>query len=128
MLFMVEVPELGPTQLDSSRFGTDFGYGSQRLDVNTVPITLNLGWDRQHVWSREEDLKEFINSGLHPIEEKAQYRMMPDAFVSHKQDLAYLDSLNRQNQSANSSHGFHIRMCDHLASISHHRLLVSAIR
>lgn len=108
MLFMVQVAELGPMQLDNSPFGKDFGYGSQGLDVDSVPITLNLGKHRQHLWSREEDLKEFMNSGLYPIEERTQYRMMLEAFVFHKQDLAYLDSLNQQSQSAASSHGFHV--------------------
>lgn len=107
MLFIVEVAELGPIHLDSSPFGKNFGYGSQGLDVNSVPITLNLGKHRQHVWSREEDLKEFINSGLYPIEERAQYRMMLEAFVFHKQNLAYLDFLNQHGQIAGSSHGFH---------------------
>lgn len=106
MLFMVEVAELGPIQLDSSPFGKDFGYGSRGVDVNSVPITLNLGKHRQHVWSREEDLKEFINSSLYPVEERAQYRMMLEAFVFHKQNLAYLDSLNQQSRIAGSSHGW----------------------
>ena len=108
MLFMVEVAELGPMQLDNSPFGKDFGCGSQKIDINSVRIALNLSKHRQHVWSREEDLKHFINSGLYPIEEKAQYRMMLEAFVFHKQNLAYLESLNQQRQSAGSSHGFHI--------------------
>ncbi len=108
MLFMVEVAELGPTQLDNSPFGKDFGHGSQGLDVNSVPIALNLGKHRQHVWSREEDLKEFINSGLYPIEERAQYRMMLEAFVFHKQNLAYLDSLNQPRQSFASSYELHL--------------------
>lgn len=106
MLFMVEVAELGPMQLDHSPFGKDFGYGSQGLDVNSVPIALNLGKHRQHVWSREEDLKEFIKSGLYPIEEKAQYRMMLEGFVYHKQNIAYLHSLTQHIQSSGSSHGY----------------------
>ncbi|KAL9068449.1 MAG: hypothetical protein Q9161_006200 [Pseudevernia consocians] len=108
MLFMVEVAELGPMQLDNSPFGKDFGYGSQGLDVDSVPIALNLGKHRQYLWSREEDLKEFINSGLYPIEERTQYRMMLEAFVFHNQNLAYLDSLNQQSQGAASSHAFHV--------------------
>ena len=108
MLFMVEVAELGPMQLDNSPFGKDFGYGSQGLDVDSVPIALNLGKHRQYLWSREEELKEFINSGLYPIEERTQYRMMLEAFVFHNQNLAYLDSLNQQSQGAASSHAFHV--------------------
>lgn len=108
MLFMVEVAELGPMQLDNSPFGKDFGCGSQELDISTVRIDLNLSEHRRYVWSREEDLKEFINSGLYPIEEKAQYRMMLEAFVFQRQNLAYLESFNQQRQSAGSSRGFHI--------------------
>ena len=103
MLFMVEVAELGPMQLDNSPFGKGFGIGSQRHDINSVPIALNLSKHRQHVWSTEEDLKEFINSGLYPIEEKAQYRMMLEAFIFHKQNLAYLESLSQKSQSVGSS-------------------------
>ena len=108
MLFMVEVAELGPMQLDNSPFGKDFGCGSQEIDINSVQIALNLSKHRRHVWSREKDLKEFINSGLYPIEEKAQYRMMLEAFVFQKQNRAYLESLNQQRQSAGSSHGFDV--------------------
>lgn len=108
MLFLVEVAELGPMLLDNSPFGKDFGFGSQELDINSVPIALNLSKHRRHIWSKEEDLKDFINSGLYPIEEKAQYRMILEAFVFHKQNLAYLESLNQQRQSAGSSLEFHI--------------------
>ena len=94
MLFMVEVSELRPIQPESYLLESGFGYGGQRLDVDSVPIILDLAKYRQHAWSTEEDLKELINSALYPIEEKAQYRMMLEAFVFHKQNLAYLDSLN----------------------------------
>ena len=87
LLFMVEVAELGP---NVPPFEIETGYGGQRLDA---PIALNTSNHRQHVWSREEELKEFVNSGLYPIEEQAQYRMMLEAFVFHKQNLAYLNSL-----------------------------------
>lgn len=108
MLFMIEVAELGPMLLDNPPFGTDFGFGIQELDFNSVPIALNLSQHRRHVWSREEDLRDFINSGLYPIEEKVQYRMILEAFVFHKQNLVYLDSLNQQRQNAGSTLGFHI--------------------
>lgn len=108
MLFMVEVAELGLLQLDNSPFEKDMLYGSQGLDINSVPVALNIGKHRQHVWSREEDLKEFINSGLYPIEERAQYRMMLEAFGLQNQNLAYLHSLNQRSQTASSSHGFPI--------------------
>ena len=97
MLFMVEVAELGPIQPQKSPLGMDFGYAIREFDVDSVPIALNFGKHRQHIWSREEDLKEFINSGLYPIEERAQYRMILEAFVFHGQNLAYLNSLNRQS-------------------------------
>ena len=108
MVFMIEVAELGPMLLDNSPFGKGFGFGSQELDIDSVPIALNLSKHRRHTWSREEDLKDFINSGLYPIEEKAQYRMILDAFVSHKQNLAYLESLDQQRQNPGLSLGFHI--------------------
>lgn len=108
MLFMVEVAELGPLQLDSSQFGKDFGYGSQKLDVCSIPVVSNPRKHRQHVWSREEDFKELIDSGLYPIEERAHYRMILEAFVLRKHNLAYLDSLFQQSQCAGSSHGFHV--------------------
>ena len=98
MLFVIEVTELGPTP-----FGKDSEYGSQGLAVNSVPINLDLGNSRRHVWSSEEDFKEFVNSGLYPMEERAQYRMMLEAFVFHKQDLAYLHTVNRQSQRPTSS-------------------------
>ena len=108
MLFMVEVAELVPMQLGNYPFGKHFGYGSQGLDINSVPVVSNHGEHRQHVWSKEEDLKDFINSGLYPIEKRIQYRMMLEAFVFQKQNRAYLDFVNRQSQSAGSSHGFQI--------------------
>ena len=107
MLFLVEVAELGPIQLQNSPSGEDFGNESHQLDINSVPITLDLGKYRQHAWSREEDLKEFINSGLYPIEERAQYRMMLEAFVLHRQNLAYLHSFNQRSQTGGSGYGFH---------------------
>ena len=107
MLFMVEVAELGSIQYGNPPFGRDFGYESQGLDINSVPIALNFDRFRRHAWSTEEDLKELIDSGLYPVEERAQYCMMLDAFVLHKQNLAYLDSLNQQSQSAHSSRGPH---------------------
>ena len=107
MLFMVEVAELGSVQLYNIPFEMDFRNESEALDVNSVPIILNSSIYRQHAWSTEADLKEFINSGLYPAEEKAQYRMMLEAFVFHKQNLAYLDTVNRQSRSAISSHGLH---------------------
>lgn len=108
MQFVVQVAELGPIQPDNSPFGKDFGYGGQGLDVNSLPIALNFATHRQHVWSREADLKEFINSGLYPVEKKAQYRMMLEAFIFYNRNLAHLDSLNQQSQSTGSSQGFHI--------------------
>ena len=107
MLFMVEVAELGSIQSGNPPFGRDFGYGSQGLDLNSVPIALNFDRFRRHAWSTEEDFKELIDSGLYPVEERAQYRMMLDAFVLHKQNLAYLDSLNQHSQSGSSSRGPH---------------------
>ena len=107
MLFMVEVAELGSIQSGNPSFGRDFGYGSQGLDLNSVPIALNFDMFRRHAWSTEEDFKELIDSGLYPVEERAQYRMMLDAFVLHKQNLAYLDSLYQHSQSASSSRGPH---------------------
>lgn len=108
MLFMVEVAELGPVQLDQSSFGNNLEYESQGLDLNSVPIVLDLGRYRRHAWSTEEDLKDLINSGLHPVEERSQYRMMLEAFVFHKQNLAYLESLNKPSQSADSNHWCYI--------------------
>ena len=108
MLFMVEVAELGSAQSGDSPFGKDFKYGSQELDVSTIPITLNIGHHRRYAWSTEGDLQELINSDLYPVEERPQYRMMLDAFVFHKQNLAYLHSLNQQLQDASSSRGLHM--------------------
>ena len=107
MLFMIEVAELGLTQLDYSPFGKNSECRSQEQDINSVPIALNLVKYRQHTWSTEKDLKELINSGLYPVEERAQYRMMLEAFIFHNQNLAYLDSLNHYSQSASSSHGLY---------------------
>lgn len=94
MLFMVEVSELGSVQSGTSPFAKDFGYGSQGLDISSVPIALKFGKYRRHAWSTEEDLNELMNSGLYPVEERAQYRMMLDAFVFHKQNLAYLETFD----------------------------------
>lgn len=94
MLFMVEVSELGTMQSGTPPFVKDFGYGSQGLDISSVPIALNIGRYRRHAWSTEEDLSELMNSGLYPVEERAQYRMMLDAFVFHKQNFAYLDTFD----------------------------------
>ena len=108
MQFVVQVAELGPIQPDNSPFGKDFEYGGQGLDVNSLPITLNLAKHRQHVWSREADLKDFINSGLYPTEMRTQYRMMLEACIFHNRNLEHLDSLNQQSQSTGASQGFHI--------------------
>ena len=103
MLFMVEVAELGSAKSGNSPFGKEFNYGSQEIDLSTIPITLNLSRYRRYAWSTEGDLQELINSGLYPVEERSQYRMMLDAFVIHKQNLAYLHSLSQHFQDASSS-------------------------
>ena len=108
MLFMVEVAELAPMQLGNYPSLKNSGYGSQGLDVNSVPVVSSYGEHRQHVWSKEEDLKDFIDSGLYPAENRMQYRMMLEAFVFQKQNLAYLDFVNRQSQITGSSPGFQI--------------------
>lgn len=108
MLFMVEVAELGSVQSDDSSFETAFGYGCQELNVSSIPVALELGKYRRHAWSTEEDLKELIDSGLYPVEERTQYRMMLDAFASHKQNVAYLHSLNQHRQSAGLGHDMQI--------------------
>ena len=107
MLFTIEVAELGLTQLDKFPFGKTSECRNQRQDTNSVPIALNLMKYRQYTWSTEEDLKDLINSGLYPIEEKAQYRMMLEAFTFHNQNLTYLDSLKQYSQSASLSHGLY---------------------
>lgn len=94
MLFMVEVSELGSIQSGTSPFVKNFGYGSQGLDINSIPIALKSGRYRRHAWSTEEDLNELMNSGLYPVGERAQYRMMLDAFIFHKQNLAYFNAFN----------------------------------
>ena len=108
LLFMVEVAELGSVQSGNFPYGNDSGYESQGLDVNSLPIALDFGMYRRHAWSTEEDLEELVNSGLYPVEERAQYRMMLHAFVFHKQNLAYLDSLNQHSQGVSSSRGLRI--------------------
>ena len=108
MFFMVEVAELGPAQSGNSPFGKDFMYGSQELDISTIPIKLDFRRHRMYAWSTEGDLEWLINSGLYPAEERPQYRMMLDAFVFHKQNLAYLHSLNPHFQDAISGPGLHI--------------------
>ena len=108
MLFMVEVAELESAQSSNSPFGKDFNYESRELDVSTIPITLNFNRYRRYTWSTEGDLQELINSGLYPVDERPQYRMMLDAFVFHKQNLAYLHSLNPHFQDASSSRGLQI--------------------
>ena len=108
MFFMVEVAELGSAQSGNPAFGKDFQYGSQELDLSSVPMNLNFGRYRRYAWSTEGDIQELINSGLYPVEERPQYRMMLDAFVFHKQNIAYLHSLNQHFQDASSSRGLHI--------------------
>lgn len=53
-----------------------------------------------------EDLREFIKPKLYPIEEKAQYQVMLEAFAFYRRDHAQLKCLRQQRQGANSSHGF----------------------
>ena len=108
MVFMVEVAELGSMQSADASFANNFEYGSQGLDVNSIPIALKFGRYRRHTWSTEEDLQELINSSLYPVEERTQYRMMLEAFVFHKQNLAYLFSLNGYKQNASSIGGLHV--------------------
>ena len=108
MFFMVEVAELGSAHSGNSPFGNDFMYGSQEFDISSIPITLDFRRHRRYAWSTEGDLEELINSGLYPVEERPQYRVMLDAFVLHKQNLAYLHSLNLHLQDASSSRGLHI--------------------
>ena len=93
MLFMVEVIELrmiaerGAKSPEEFAFDEDSEYGdqgsdiSQEPDLDAVNVTMNPEKHRLHVWAREEDLREFIKSGLYPIEEKAQYQVMLEAFA-----------------------------------------------
>ena len=118
MLFMVEVVELrmiaerGAKSPEEFAFDEDSEYGdqgsdiSQEPDLDAVNVTMNPEKHRLHVWATEEDLREFIKSGLYPIEETAQYQVMLEAFAFYRQDFAQLNYLRQQRQGANSSHGF----------------------
>ena len=108
MLFMVEVAELGQIQPGNARLKMDFGFENRGRDINSIPIALNYNRYRQYTWSTEEELKEFSNSGLYPVEERGLYRMMLEAFVFHKENLAYLDSLNQNGEHGRPSHRLRI--------------------
>ena len=108
MLFMVEVTELRSMHSSNSPPAKDFWYGSQGFDVDSIPVDFKFGRYRRHAWSTEEDLNELINSGLYPVEEKAQYRMILDAFVFHKQTFAHLGTFDTSQPNASSSHGLRI--------------------
>lgn len=100
MMFIVEVAELtatsSPLVADWSgnyAFGEQHSYGvhgvsgPNSVDVDAVKVILNPVYHGQHVWSNEEDLKEFIDSGLYPTEERSQYQLMMEAFSMYKQDF-----------------------------------------
>lgn len=55
-------------------------------DPNTIPVTLNPQTHREHAWATEDDLREFMKSGLYPDGSAQQYQSMLDAFALYKQD------------------------------------------
>ena len=60
---------------------------------------------RSHVWATEEELTEFMNSGLYPADEKTQYQIMLEAFAYYRQDLAQLKRLRQIRQNTHSGQG-----------------------
>ena len=115
---MVEVVELrmiaerGAKSPEEFAFDEDSEYGdqgsdiSQETDLDAISVTMNPEKHRLHGWATEEDFREFIKSGLYPIEETTQYQVTLEAFAFYRQDFAQLNCLRKQRQGANSSHGF----------------------
>lgn len=115
MLFMVEVAELANLSTPSSphpeslAFDDDQGSGNdlgQELDLGAVPLIMDKKKHRLHVWAMEEDLKEFIKSGLYPTEEATQYQVMLEAFAFYRQDFAQLECLRQTRQNSVFNQGF----------------------
>ena len=57
-------------------------------DPSAVSISLNQELHQRHAWVTEDDLREFINSGLYPQDETRQYQSMLDAFALYRQVAA----------------------------------------
>lgn len=103
MMFMVEVAELASTPrqddgnpeslaLDDYDANGDFG-PTQALDLDTVQVMKDPSKHRLHVWATEGDFKEFVKTGLYPIEERTPYQVMLEAFAFYRQDLIELEYL-----------------------------------
>lgn len=94
--FTVHVSELASDATDSPQLERAYGDGAhegsgltsltrQAIDLNAVPVTLDQGKYQRHAWVTENDLQEFANSGLFPVEQTKQYQSMLDAFSLYTQ-------------------------------------------
>ena len=104
MFFMVEVAELAPPGLQTPEnrasdvdqpFEAGHSSSLQRSVPDAVDVRVNPDKHRSHVWVNEEDLMEFINARLYPMEETTQYGVMLEAFAYYRQDFARLEYLRR---------------------------------
>ena len=120
MLFMVEVVELDPrfrqTPLSSEMYSiprssdseaSEAGF-DEEADLDSVNVRIDPEKHRLHAWATESDLRDFLGAGLYPVEEKAQYQIMLEAFAYYKHDFAQLDYLRqtRSSSSQGQTHGF----------------------
>lgn len=67
-------------------------HGNRGNAKEAVSKMLNSEKRQRHAWVTEKDLKEFIQSGLFPIDELKQYQSMLDAFSLYRQDIAQIQS------------------------------------
>lgn len=104
---MVEVEEMALLSAHSSQDPErlaleeefDHGGSDSSMELDSIPILMNLEKHRMHVWATEEDLKSFVKSGLYPTEETEQYQIMLEAFAFYRQDFDQMDYLRRARES-----------------------------
>jgi len=93
MLFTVEVYELRPTTCDDTSRGSadDISLDAAfRSEWTSVSVSLGPQRHTHYAWVTEGEVREFIDSGLFPVEETKQYEMMLNAFAFHRQCLKHM--------------------------------------
>ena len=105
--FTVQVSDFGfgsnpAFQRDNADQTDNYGITGKAKDANTISVILNHEKHQKHAWVTENDLMEFINSGLFPVDETKQYQSMLDAFSLYRQDA--VKTQNGLVQSPTSSY------------------------
>ena len=87
----------------SERFALDefseYSGSDTSIDLDSVRVAVNPVKHSKYVWASEDELRGFEKSGLYPMEERAQYQIMLEAFAFWRQDFTQLQQLRMSREN-----------------------------